>query len=199
MARIRKLASSTALQEHKRRGERFDFIRDRLAGVDILAVWEKLESELTIGAGRKNPEQVGRALDACESNLRRAGMIEEVARQELDEFDIHWKVAFSEWEWHAREALELAKKKKSFTGVTTGEMVERWIAAHIQDYSEWRTAKRDLERNRNMAKIMVSAWESRRATLRRLADLLEPRRGVDTSMLPRTGRGGENEHGRNDD
>lgn len=188
--KVKQLTSSAVLEEHRRRGRRFDFLKERLANVDILEVWQKLETDLTVGVGRKNADRLGRCLDEAESNLRRAAMIEEVARQELDEFELHWRVAYGEWEWTAREALERAKKSKRISGMLTQEMVENWVAAHIPDYRKWREARRDLERNKNMAKVMTSAWESRRSTLRKLVDLIEPRRGVDTSLLGRKPQSG---------
>jgi len=186
-ARTKKLSSKAALEEHQKRGERFGFLRQRLARVDVEEVWETLEEALSLGEGRGNAERILRALDTTEANLRRAGMLLQVAIEELDEFDIHWRAAYAEWSRHARDALERDKKEKRMSGQITTEVIENWIAENLPDYTQWRRARRDLERNRNLMKHMFAAWEFRSASLRKQADLVERRRGVDTNMLPRRG------------
>lgn len=181
------MSSGAALDEHNKRGERFAFLRQRLRNVDIEGVWEKLEKDLTLGDGRSSPEKILRALDEAESNLRRAGMLLQVAIEELDEFDIHWRAAYSEWSRSARDALEKDKKEKRMSGQVTTDLIENWVAAHIPDYRKWRESRRTLERNKNMSKQMHAAWESRSASLRKQADLVERRRGVSPDMLPRRG------------
>lgn len=190
---MKKLSSSAALREHEERGARFEFLRKRLRNVNVEEVWEKLEGDLTLGTKRGDPARILRALDEAEDNLRRAGMLLQVAIEELDEFEVHWRAAYSEWAWAARESLEKAKKDKRLSGQITQDLVEDWVAAHLPDYKRWREVRRALERNRNLCKQMFGAWESRSASLRKQADLVERRRGVSTDLLPRKGRG--EEHG----
>jgi len=185
--RTKKLTSSAALDEHKKRGERFAFLNQRLRNVNIEQVWEKLEGDLSLGDGRASAERILRALDEGEANLRRSGMLLQVAIEELDEFEIHWRAAFAEWSQHARDALERDKREKRMSGQITTDLIENWIAAHVNDYREWRRARRELERDRNMCKQMHAAWESRSASLRKQADLVERRRGISPDMLPRRG------------
>jgi hypothetical protein len=185
--RTKKLSSSAALKEHQSRGERFQFLRQRLRRVDVEEVWEHLEADLSLGDGRANPEKILRALDSAEANLRRAGMLLQVAIEEYDEFEVHYRAAYSEWSRHARDALERDKKEKRMSGQVTTELIENWIAATVPDYARWREVRRDLERNKNLCKQMFAAWESRSASLRKQADLVERRRGVSTDMLPRRG------------
>jgi len=185
--RTKKLTSSAALDEHKKRGERFAFLNQRLRNVNIEQVWEKLEGDLSLGDGRASAERILRALDEGEANLRRSGMLLQVAIEELDEFEIHWRAAFAEWSQHARDALERDKREKRMSGQITTDLIENWIAAHVNDYREWRRARRELERERNMCKQMHAAWESRSASLRKQADLVERRRGISPDMLPRRG------------
>ena len=114
--------ASKAIERHESRGRRFDFIRERLAKVDVEGIWHELEVELTLGDGRSSPEKVGRALDRVDANVRKAGMIAQAAVEELDEFDVHFKAAYSEWEAHARETLERRKKEKRHSGVVTNDL-----------------------------------------------------------------------------
>ena len=177
--------SGAALEEHAARGRRFDFVRRRLSNVDVEEVWGKLEDELTIGAARGNTERILRALDGAEGNLRRAAMICQVAVEELAEFEIDYRAAYGVWEWRAREALEARKRDKKVSGQITTAVVDNWVAAEVPQYRLWEASKRDIERNRNVAETMKKAWESRLATLRKMADLVERRRGVESDMLPR--------------
>jgi hypothetical protein len=198
---MKKLASSRestrAIERHEKRGKRFGFAAERLKRLDVEGVWSELEDGLTLGDGRKNPERLARALDEVDRNVRRAGMIYQVAVEELDEFDIHYKAVYSEWEAHAREHLELRKKEKRHSGIVTNDLVENWIARHVADFRRWRDARRSLERNKTLTKTMLSAWESRAASLRKQADLAMSRRGVDPNMLDRRPRrrGGDDEDG----
>lgn len=193
----KKLATSgdatRAIERHERRGDRFGFLKERLARVDVKGIWHELEKELTLGDGRKNPERVERALDDVDSNTRKAGMMAQAASEELEEFETHFRAAYSEWEAHAREHLELRKKEKRHSGVITADLVENWIARHVADYRRWKDARRALERSKAMAKQMTDAWQSRAASLRKLADLSMSRRGVDPNMLDRRKRRREGE------
>ncbi len=183
---VKKLASQAAIDEHKSRGQRFSFIRQRLKNVDIETVWDKLENDLSIGdSGRKNPEKILTALDEAESNLRRAGMILQVAIEEYDEFEIHFRSAYAGWSVITRQSLENDKKEKRLSSQITLVMIEDWIIANIPDYKKWIKIKTDLKRNKNMSKQMHSAWESRGASLRKLSDLIERRRGISADMIPR--------------
>jgi hypothetical protein len=189
---VKKLATSPAarkaIERHEERAKRFEFLKERLARVDIEEVWAGLEDGLTLGDGRRNPEKVARALDECDGALRRAGMILQAAIEELEEFDLHYRAAYSEWEAHARATLERAKREKRFSGMVTNDQVENWVARNIADYRRWKEARRALERNRNLAKQMFAAWESRAASLRKQADIAISRRGVDPNMLDRRGK-----------
>jgi hypothetical protein len=196
--RRKKLASSPgarrAVERHEERGKRFAFLKERLARIDLEEMWEQLEENLTLGDGRKNPEKVSRAIDEVDSFCRKAGMIAHAAVEELDEFDIHWRSAYAEWERHARETLEKRKKEKRLSGQITNDQVENWIARNIEDYSRWKEARRSLDRSKALAKQMADAWQSRAASLRKQADLFMSRRGVDPNMLPRRGRGGRGDN-----
>lgn len=189
---MKKLATSKgatqAIERHEGRGKRFAFLKERLARVNIDEVWADLEDSLTLGDGRRNPEKVARALDECDHNLRRAGMILQAAIEELDEFDVHYRAAYAEWEAHAREHLEKRKKDKRHSGMVTNDLVENWIARHVDDYQRWKKARRSLSRSKTLSKQMFAAWESRSASLRKQADLNMSRRGVDPKMLDRRDR-----------
>jgi hypothetical protein len=187
-AHVKKLSSQAALDEHVTRNQRFDFLRQRLLKIEVEEVWAKLEADLTLGDGRANPDRIARALDEAEANLRRAGMLLQVAIEEADEFEVHYRAAYLEWSWQARESLEKAKRDKKLSGQTTQELVEDWVAAHVAAYGKWREARRALERNRNLAKQMYAAWESRSASLRKQADLVERRTGVSPELLDRRNR-----------
>lgn len=186
--------TAAALDEHEKRGQRFGFLRQRLASIDIEEVWHDLEKGLSIGRERRDPEALGRALDAAESNMRRAGMLARVAVEELEEFDLDYRRVFSEWEMTARSALEVAKREKRLSGMTTADMVENWVARYVADYGKWKQTRRTLERSVALSKDMTKAWENRAASLRKMVDLSE-RRGVDPAMLPRRGREGDEENG----
>jgi hypothetical protein len=183
--RVKKLRSDASLDAHTNRSGRYGFLKVRLDAVDVEKVWDVLEKSLVIGDGRTNPERLHRALDEVDSNLRRAGMLLQAASEDLAEFELDYRVAFSEWSKNAREALEKAKKDGRQSGQVTQEMVENWIAAHIPEYRRWAKARIDYERNKTMAKHMFQAWESRSASLRAQKDLVLSRRGVDPNMLPR--------------
>jgi hypothetical protein len=189
---VKKLATSepsrAAIERHEDRGKRFGFLKERLARIDVEGVWTELEEGLVLGDGRRSPERIARALDECDGNLRRAGMILQAAIEELDEFDLHYRVAHSEWEAHARETLERRKKEKRHSGVVTKDLVDDWIARHIEDYRRWRKARRSLDRSKSLAKQMFAAWESRSASLRKQADLNMSRRGIDPKLLDRRDR-----------
>lgn len=189
--------ATRAIERHESRSKRFGFVRERLSRVDVEGVWHELESELTLGEGRKDAERIERALDAVDGNVRKAGMIAQVAAEELEEFEVHFRSAYSEWEAHAREHLELRKKEKRHSGVITADLVENWIARHVADYRRWRDARRALERTKNLAKQMADAWQSRAASVRKLADMSMSRRGVDPNMLDRRKRrrGGDEDDG----
>jgi hypothetical protein len=181
----KKLASDAAIEEHESRGKRFHFIRQRLKNVNIEEVWEKLENDLSLGDGRKSPEKILMALDETESNLRRAGMILQVAIEEYDEFEIHFRSAYAGWSHTARKALEIDKKEKRLSSQITLVMIEDWVIANVPDYRKWNKIKNELKRHKNLCKQMHAAWESRGASLRKLSDLVERRRGVSPDMLPR--------------
>jgi hypothetical protein len=186
--RVKKLRSAASLDAHGKRATRCDFLRDRLRNVDVEEVWAHLEKSLTIGDGRTKAEVIHRALDEVDSNLRRAGMLLQVATEDLEEFELDYRAAYSEWARDAREALEKAKKEGRQSGQVTQEMVENWVAAHIPEYKRWAKARIDHERAKNLMKHMFEAWESRAASLRKQADLVMTRRGVDPNMLPRRGQ-----------
>lgn len=202
---MKKLATSRdaskAIDRHEKRGRRFGFMKERLARVDVEGIWHELETELTLGDGRKNPERVARALDRVDDLVRKAGMLAQAAIEELDEFDVHFKAAYSEWEAHARETLERRKKEKRHSGVVTNDLVENWIARNVADYRRWRDARRSLERNKTLTKQMTDAWQSRAASVRKQTDLIMSRRGVDPNMLDRRGkrRRGETDDGQGKD
>lgn len=189
---MRKLATSRdatrAIERHEVRGRRFGFMKERLARVDVEEVWAELEAGLTLGDGRVSAEKVGRALDRVDLLTRRAGMLAQAAVEELDEFNLHYRAAYSEWESHARENLEKRKKDKRHSGIVTNDLVENWISRHVADYRRWRDARRALERNRNLTKQMLEAWQSRAASVRKQADMVMSRRGVDPKMLDRRSR-----------
>lgn len=178
-------AANEAIERHERRANRFKFLRERLAAVDVEAVWTALEDGLTLGKNRKDPEYIIRSLDETDSMARKAGMILQCAREELQEFDLHFVSAYHEWESRARTALEAAKKEKRFSGSITKDQVEGWVAKNVADYTRWKNARRALERNEALAKQMKDAWDSRAASLRKMADVAMKRMGVDPSMLDR--------------
>ena len=184
--RVKKLSAQAALAEHGRRGERWEFLGRRLENVKVEDVWDALERDLTLGDARGGLESVLRALDRSEANLRRAGMLYQCALEELDAFEIHHRAAYSEMSFVAREALEMAKKSKRLSGVTTVEQVEDWVAAHVPAYRDWRKRRRFYERNKNLAKQLYEAWQSRGASLRKQADLALARAGVDPNLLNRS-------------
>jgi hypothetical protein len=182
--------AASALAEHERRTERFAFLGERLRNVKVEEVWAVLERDLTLGDGRGSVEHVLRAIDRAEANLRRAGMLYQAAVEEADEFDLHYRAAYSEFSWNAREALERAKKGSRMSGHVTVDMVEDWVAAHVPDYRKWRERRRVYERNRALAKQLHEAWQSRMASLRKQADLAMARSGLDPNMLNRANRKG---------
>jgi hypothetical protein len=192
MKSVKKLATSRgardAIERHEARGARFGFLKERLSRINLEEYWGALEDGLSLGDGRKNPEKVARALDECDSNLRRAGMVLQAAIEELDEFDIHYRAAYAEWEAHARETLENRKKDKRHSGMVTNDLVENWIARYVDDYRRWKKARRSLARSKTLSKQMFAAWESRSASLRKQADLIMSRRGVDPKALDRRPR-----------
>lgn len=189
---MKKLRTTSAnLDEHRRRGKRFGFLKRRLDSVDIPELWKELEADLSIGRDRRDVEVLGRALDVAESNLRRSGMLARVAVEELEEFSVDWRRVYGEWEMTARSALEVAKREKRLSGMTTAEMVENWVAKNVADYARWKEARRELERSVALTRDMNKAWENRAATLRKMADLIEPRRGVHPGMVTRGRREGE--------
>jgi hypothetical protein len=180
--------ATRAIERHEKRGERFGFLKERLARIDVEGIWSELESNLTLGDGRSNPEKVGRALDDVDGYVRKAGMLAVAATEELDEFEVHFRAAYSEWEAHAREHLELRKREKRHSGIITADLVENWIARHVADYRRWKDARRALERSKTLSKQMADAWTSRAASVRKQADLVMNRRGVDPNMLDRRKR-----------
>lgn len=182
---IKKLSSRAAIEKHEQRGARFEFLAVRLSKIVIEDVWDRLEVGLTIGEDRINSDRISRALDEAEKNLRSAGMVLQCAIEEAEQFDLHYRAAYSEWAFQARTALEISKRDKKFSGQVTQEMVENWVAATIPEYARWRDRARALERNKNLCKHMFAAWESRGATLRKMADIIERRRGVDPNLLDR--------------
>jgi hypothetical protein len=181
----KKLRSDASLNAHSSRVGRYGFLKDRLRNVDVEEVWKELETSLVIGDGRTNPDRLQRALDEVDSNLRRAGMLLQVATEDLDEFELDYRAAYSEWAKVAREALEKAKRDGRHSGQVTQDMVENWVAAHIPEYRRWAVARIDHERSKNMAKHLFAAWESRSASLRKQTDLVLARKGIDPNMLPR--------------
>lgn len=187
LPRVRKLvsAAAAALDEHRRRGQRFEFLRERLRSVDVEAVFGKLEADLSLGDRRANSEAILRAVDEAEANLRRAGMVLQVAIEEADLFQLHLRAAHGEFAWQARESLERLRRESRLSGQVTMEVVEDWICAHVPDYRRWKETEIEHERNRTMAKHMFAAWESRCASLRKQAELVERRRGVDPSLMDR--------------
>lgn len=182
-------ASTRAIERHEARAKRFGFFKERLARIDVEKLWSALEEGLTIGDGRKSPEKVSRAIDEVDSCTRKAGMIAYATTEELDEFNVHYRAVYAEWDKHARETLETAKKEKRLSGQITIDQVENWIARHIDGYRRWKDARRALERNKTLAKQMTDAWQSRAASLRKQSDILINRGGIDPNMLPRRGRG----------
>lgn len=197
---MKQLASSksarNALARHRSRGKRFGFLRERLGRLDVEAVWVELERGLTLGSDRVHLDQISAAIDEVDDRTRKAGMIAHAASEELEEFTVHWRSAYAEWERTAREVLEKAKKEKRTSGIITNDAVENWIARHVGDYARWKEARRDLERNKTLSKQMADAWQSRAASLRKQADLVMTRRGTHPGMLPRRGRGGGDEDGK---
>jgi len=193
MRRIKKLSSDAVLDEHALKAERFKFLRKRLGELDVEEVWSHLERELTLGEARLNLDVLHRSLDLAEANLRRAGMLHQMAVEQADLFEMHWRAAYSGWSADAREELEFAKKDKRVSGQVTVDQVENWIAANIPAYREWRQRKRDLDRDKALTKQMHEAWQSRGASLRKQADLVMARRGLDPSLMPRRGKKGKAE------
>lgn len=191
--RVKSLTSRAVLQEHEVRTDRFRVLGRRLESIDVEEVWGHLERELTLGDGRANLDVVHRALDSAETNLRRAGMLAQIAAEQLDVFEMHWRAAFSEWAWTARQALEQAKKDKRITGQVTQEQVENWVAAHVPEYRTWRERRREMERHKALTKQMHEAWQSRGASLRKQVDLVLAKRGLDPNLLPRRGKKGQEE------
>ncbi len=194
---MRKLASTgesqRAIERHERRGDRFGFLRERLSGVDVEGIWAELERELTLGDRARSAERLEVALDAVDGNSRKAGMLHQTATEELEEFNVHFRAAFSEWEAHARAHLELRKREKRHSGAITVELVENWVARNVAAYGRWKRARLALERTKALTKQMVEAWQSRAASLRKMADLAMSRRGVDPNMLDRRRRRGGDE------
>lgn len=183
--RLKSNASEEALKVHNERSHRFEFVRQRLQNVDIEDVWNHLEKNLLIDVGRNNIDKIATQLSEAENNLRRAGMIYQVTIEELEEFKVHYRAAYSEWSRKARMSLELDKKEKRASGMITTDMIENFVAENILAYGKWKAALRDLERNKTLAKQMYEAWESRIPTLRKLSDLVEKRKGISTDMLER--------------
>ncbi len=186
---MKKLASNSkstvALKEHRTRGERFAFHKRRLANVNVEELWVTLELGLRVGAGRKNLEKINAALDDVEHNLRRAGTMFQIAVDECEEFDLDYEAAYSEWERRARESLSKEKLK----GQVTSDMIRHWISANVAAYREWQVQRQNLRRAKALSESMKRAWESRAATLRKMADTVAQRRGVDPDQLPRRERG----------
>lgn len=142
-------------------------------------------NDLTLGDQRVNRERIARALDEVEANTRRAGMLHQVAVEECENFDMHFAAVYSDWADSARDALEEKRKRKQFSGQVTKDAIESWVVRYVKEYIEWRSVKTDLDRAKNITKQMQDAWQSRAATLRKLADIVERRPGIDPNMLPR--------------
>lgn len=188
--RMKKLRSNVVIDAHMARGARFEFLRLRLDKIDVSALYEDLEAGLVIGDGRTNPERLHRALDETEGNLRKAGALAQCAVEELEEFELDFRAAYSGWTRVARDALERAKRAGRQSGQVTQEQVENWIAENIPEYRKWIKRRISAERSRNMTKQLFAAWESRGASLRKQVDLVLARRGVgsDPNLLPRRER-----------
>lgn len=163
------------------------FLSERLQGVDIEGLYDRLSKDLQVGDDRANAEKIYRALDVVEDNMRSASILYQVALEELYDFEVAWRETQGEWETDARTHLEEAKKAKRFSGVVTKDMVEGWIASHVKGYKEWCAAKKDFERAKNLMRSLFDAWQSRSATLRKMADVVERRRGVDPNILANRG------------
>lgn len=153
--------------------------------MNVQATWNTLVKGLQLGDGRQSPERIIRALDTVETNTRRAGTIYQAAMEELEEFDLHFSAVSSKWNQQARDQLEKLKADKRYSGQVTKDAIEGWVAANVPAYTEWRRQRRDHERARNQAKHLYEAWTSRSATLRKMADIVEKRRGIDPNMLNR--------------
>lgn len=161
-------------------------MRERLSGVDVEKVWKKLAADLTVGEKRTSPSKLSAALDNVEQNMRRAGMLHQVAVEELAEFEMHMQGEYARWSDDAREQLEERRKRKQFSGQVTKDAIESWVILNVKEYREWRDTKADLGRAVNLTDQMLDAWKSRAATLRKMADLVERRPQVDPNMLSRT-------------
>ena len=175
------------MSEHVRRSARFGFLKMRLANMDVEDIWAKLDDQISLGAGRKDADKIGAALDKVDKNLRHAGMLYQVAIDEYDEFMIDFRAAYSEWEVRAKKGLT----DKTVKGQVTTDSIKNWIAAHISDFKKWEKVRIGLARTKHLTDNMKKAWESRCASLRKLADGVQQRRvGIETDNLPRRSRGG---------
>lgn len=184
-----KLKSKDALDIHKEKIKKYNFLKSKLDNIDLEEVWEHLEESLILGKKRKNIDHVADSLDSAEDNLRRAGMILQVAREELNQFKIHFRISYGKWALEARQELGKLKNKKIISGQITQDMVEDWVAINKEDYKEWKTHLMELERNKNLAKDMRISWESRTASLRRQSDIVEKRYGISIDMLEKRNKG----------
>lgn len=176
-----------SLRRFDGRRARIGFLSERLEGVDIEKLYDRLSRQLQVGDDRINAEKIYRAMDVVEDNVRSASILYQISIEELYDFDVAWRETQSEWETDARHHLENDKKAKRFSGVVTKDMVEGWIACHVRAYGEWCGARKDFERSRNLMKSLYDAWQSRAATLRKMADVVEKRKGIDPNFIANRG------------
>lgn len=184
--KVRRLRRSEAITRHLTRGNRFEFLAERLEALDVSEEWAVLERSLSLGTSRGSPEKILVALDEVEKHMRVAGLLYQVALQELAEFRIHYRQVHFQWDSMARKALVSLKRDREthFTQLTN-ELVEGWIARNVDEYFEWKAAENKLIRNLNLTDQMFQAWQSRGPSLRKQSDIVEKRRGVDPSKMRR--------------
>lgn len=184
----KKLSSKEVIDIHKERN-RFKYFKQRLRNVNIEETWDYLEKSLTLGDKRKSIDYINTSIDNSENNLRRAGMILQIAREELDQFKIHYRIAYGQWALEARQELGKLKNSKVISGQITQDMVEDWVAINKKEYQEWKIHFMELERNKNLTKQMFNAWESKTASLRKQAEIVEKRYGISQEYLEKRNRG----------
>lgn len=140
----------------------FDKVVERVFAIDVLPVFDRLESELVIGEDRSDYGTVRKHLDRAEDNARLAHKLYASARVEQEGYVIDMRPIRAAMMDRANRELQREKTEGARSKAITKEDIENWVAQNFADeYRAQEMKELKLRKTTEHMERLAELWKSR--------------------------------------
>jgi len=153
--------------------QRYAVLNKELDNFPIRVVYPKLLAKLQTDIKRCGDAKLRQLVFEAPEDKRISGYIYAVAKEEHQRIKDEFDKQMGQWTVWAREELAKLKKDKKWDGQVYPSDVDRYIAARMDGYNEYKEALRKAERAERAAKALFESYKDRLSSLQTYARLLD--------------------------